>query len=113
MEQEIQKLQERLAKAKDVFREMTAKDKEKDARIAELEAQLAEAITNAVANANNNAKENEGTIVDLKAQLRTMEDRWRDADEHCDKLTEVNEKLSNVNEMLHNQVEGAKNDINN
>jgi septal ring factor EnvC (AmiA/AmiB activator) len=44
MEQEIQKLQERLAKAKDVFREMTAKDKEKDARIAELEAQLAEAV---------------------------------------------------------------------
>ena len=59
---------------------MTAKDREKDVRIAELEAQLAEAITNAVANANNNAKENEGTIDELKAQLRTMEDRWRDAD---------------------------------
>lgn len=112
MEQEIQKLQERLAKAKDVFREMTAKDKEKDARIADLEAQLAEAVANAVANANNNAKENEGTIDELKAQLRTMEDRWRDADGYCTKLTEVNEKLSNVNEMLHNQVEGAKNDIN-
>lgn len=112
MEQDIQKLQARLEKAKEVFREMNAKDKEKDARIADLEAQLAEAIANAVANANNNAKENEGTIADLKAQLRTMEDRWRLADEHCNELTEVNEKLSNVNEMLHNQVEGAKNDIN-
>ena len=64
MEQEIQKLQERLAKAKEVFREMTAKDKEKDARIAELEAQLAAAVTGAVAN--NNAAENEGTIAELK-----------------------------------------------
>ena len=112
MEQDIQKLQARLDKAKEVFREMNAKDKEKDARIADLEAQLAEAIANAVANANNNAKENEGTIADLKAQLRTMEDRWRYADEHCNELTEANEKLSNTNEMLHNQVEGAKNDIN-
>lgn len=77
MEQEIQKLQERLAKAKEVFREMNAKDKEKDARIAELEAQLAEAV----ANANNNATEGEDAIADLTAQLRTMEERWRNADE--------------------------------
>jgi chromosome segregation ATPase len=77
MEQEIQKLQERLAKAKEVFREMSAKDKEKDARIVELEAQLAEAV----ANANNNATEGEDAIADLTAQLRTMEERWRNADE--------------------------------
>lgn len=108
MEQEIQKLQERLAKAKDVFREMNIKDKEKDTRIAELEAQLAEAV----ANANNNATEGEDAIAELKAQLRTMEDRWRDADGYCTKLTDDNNKLSNENEMLRNQVEGAKNDIN-
>lgn len=108
MEQEIQKLQARLDKAKEVFREMNAKDKEKDARIAELEAQLAEAI----ANANNNATEGEDAIADLTAQLRTMEDRYKQADTYCEKIKEDNEKLSNLNEMLRNQVEGAKNDIN-
>ena len=108
MEQEIQKLQARLDKAKEVFREMNAKDKEKDARIAELEAQLAEAI----ANANNNATEGEDAIADLTAQLRTMEDRYKQADTYCEKIKEDNEKLSSLNEMLRNQVEGAKNDIN-
>lgn len=112
MEQEIQKLQARLDKAKEVFREMNAKDKEKDARIAELEAQLAEAIAEAVANANNNATEGEDAIVELTAQLKTMEQRYLDADGYCNKLTDDNDKLSKENEMLRNQVEGAKNDIN-
>ena len=108
MEQEIQKLQARLDKAKEVFREMNAKDKEKDARIAELEAQLAEAV----AIANNNSTVGNDAIAELKAQLRTMEDRYKQADTYCEKIKEDNEKLSNLNEMLRNQVEGAKNDIN-
>lgn len=108
MEQEIQKLQARLDKAKEVFREMNAKDKEKDARIAELEAQLAEAV----AIANNNATGGEETIAELKAQLRTMEDRYKHSDTYCEKFKEDNEKLSKENEMLRNQVESAKNDIN-
>lgn len=108
MEQEIQKLQARLDKAKEVFREMNAKDKEKDARIAELEAQLAEAVVNA----NNNATEGEDAIAELTAQLKTMEQRYLDADGYCNKLTNDNDKLSKENEMLRNQVEGAKNDIN-
>lgn len=93
MEQEIQKLQERLAKAKEVFREMSAKDKEKDARIAELEAQLAEAV----ANANNNATEGEDAIADLTAQLRTMEERWRNADEFAIKY---GSELKMLNETI-------------
>lgn len=108
MEQEIQKLQARLDKAKEVFREMNAKDKEKDARIAELEAQLAEAV----AIANNNSTVGNDAITELKAQLRTMEDRYKHSDTYCEKFKEDNEKLSKENEMLRNQVEGAKNDIN-
>lgn len=108
MEQEIQKLQARLDKAKEVFREMNAKDKEKDARIAELEAQLAEAV----ANANNNATEGEDAIAELTAQLKTMEQRYLDADGYCKKLDEDNTYLADQNEMLRKQVEGAKNDIN-
>lgn len=108
MEQDIQKLQARLEKAKEVFREMNAKDKEKDARIAELEAQLAEAV----AIANNNSTVGNDAITELKAQLKTMEQRYNDADGYCTKLTDDNEKLSKENEMLHNQVEGAKKDIN-
>lgn len=108
MEQEIQKLQERLAKAKEVFREMNAKDKEKDARIAELEAQLAEAV----AIANNNSTVGNDAITELKAQLKTMEQRYNDADGYCKKLDEDNTYLVDQNEMLRNQVEGAKKDIN-
>lgn len=108
MEQEIQKLQARLDKAKEVFREMNAKDKEKDARIAELEAQLAEAV----AIANNNSTVGNDAITELKAQLRTMEDRYNHSDTYCEKFKEDNEKLTKENEMLRNQVEGAKNDIN-
>jgi chromosome segregation ATPase len=87
---------------------MNAKDKEKDARIAELEAQLAEAV----ANANNNATEGEDAIAELTAQLKTMEQRYLDADGYCKKLDEDNTYLADQNEMLRNQVEGSKNDIN-
>lgn len=83
MEAELQKLQDRLAKAKEVFRDMDAKMKEKDAKLSETE-----------------------------AQLNTMEQRWKEADNYVEQLkrekAELIETHKNEKLILNHDIDDAK-----